>query len=220
MSYVDIDTVIARAETVIPKSTTEDKAIWREWVWMSLQDLGISDEDIKSATLYPKNGLCKKPDDFRVLVDIVCVDSNNSQLVHKFRTKGHRLYYDTRTDLQTPSGVPVDVSEDRFNFILGTNADDVAAVNIRYFSYPIDKKTGMPMVREDEVMAIIYFIRYMWSMRKDDNRSEIQEKQVAWFRESDRVRARKKMNSLTEEKAKAIGKSWMRLIPDFNLQRY
>lgn len=220
MSYVDIDTVIARAETVIPKATTEDKAVWREWTWMSLQDLGISDEDIKSATLYPKNGLCKKPDDFRVLVDLVCVDSSNAQLTHKFRTKGHRLYYDIRNLLQMSSGIPVDVSEDRFNFILGTNASEVAAVNIRYFSYPIDKKTGMPMIREDEVMAIIYFIRYMWAMRKDDNRSEIQEKQVAWFRESDRVRAKKKMTSLTEEKAKSIGKSWMRHIPDFDLQRY
>lgn len=220
MSYVDIDTVIARAETVIPKCTTEDKAIFREWTWMSLQDLGISDEDIKSATLYPKNGLCKKPDDFRVLVDLVCVDSTNSQLLHKFRTKGHRLYYDTRNQIQITTTIPVDVSEDRFNFILGTNADDVAALNIRYYAYPVDKKTGLPMIREDEVMAIIYFIRYMWAMRKDDNRSEINEKQIAWARESDRVRARKKMTSLTEEKAKAIGKSWLRLIPDFNFQRY
>lgn len=220
MNYLSIDEIVATAETVIPKATTEDKLIWRNWTWLALQDLGISDEDIKSATLYPKNGLCKKPDDFRVLVDLVCVDSANAQLVHKFRTKGHRLYYDTRNDLQITSGIPVDVSEDRFNFILGTNADDVAALNIRYFAYPIDKKTGLPMIREDEVMAIIYFIRYMWAMRKDDNRSEIQEKQVAWFRESDRVRARKKMTSLTEEKAKSIGKSWMRLIPSWGFQEY
>lgn len=218
MNYVSIDTVIARAQTTIPQADTMDKNIWREWVWMGLQDLGISDEDVKSVVLYPHEGLAKKPTDMRVMLDLNLYDSAGNQLSHRFRTGGYRLYDDTR--IQTIIPIPVDVSEDRWNIILGTNGDDVAKIVIRYFSYPIDPETNLPLIREDETMALVYFIRFMWAMRKDDNRSEIAEKQRMWYMESDRIRARKKMESLTPEKAKTIMKNWMRLIPDFNMERY
>jgi len=218
MNYISIDTVIARAQTTIPNADSMDKNIWREWVWMGLQDLGISDEDVKSIVLYPHEGLAKKPDDMRVMIDLNLYDAADNQLSHRFRTGGYRLYDDTR--IQTITPIPVDVSEDRWNIILGTNGDNVAKIVIRYFSYPIDPETSLPLVREDETMALVYFIRFMWSMRKDDNRSEIAEKQRMWYMESDRVKARKKMESLTPEKAKTIMKSWMRLIPDFNMERY
>lgn len=218
MNYVSIDTVIARAQTTIPQADTMDKNIWREWVWMGLQDLGISDEDVKSVVLYPHEGIAKKPTDMRVMLDLNLYDSAGNQLSHRFRTGGYRLYDDTR--IQTIIPIPVDVSEDRWNIILGTNGNDVAKIVIRYFSYPIDPETNLPLIREDETMALMYFIRFMWAMRKDDNRSEIAEKQRMWYMESDRIRARKKMESLTPEKAKTIMKSWMRLIPDFNMERY
>ena len=218
MNYISIDTVIARAQTTIPQSDTMDRNIWREWVWMGLQDLGISDEDVKSVVLYPHEGLAKKPTDMRVMIDLNLYDAAGNQKPHRFRTGGYRLYDDTR--IQTLTEIPVDVSEDRWNIILGTNGDDVAKVVIRYFSYPIDPETNLPLIREDETMALTYFIRFMWAMRKDDNRSEIAEKQRMWYMESDRIRARKKMESLTPEKAKTIMKSWMRLIPDFNMERY
>lgn len=218
MNYISIDTVIARAQTTIPLANTMDTNIWREWVWMGLQDLGISDEDVKSIVLYPHNGIAKKPDDMRVMIDLNLYDAAGNQKAHRFRTGGYRLYDDTR--IQTITEIPVDVSEDRWNIILGTNGNDVAKIVIRYFSYPIDPETNLPLIREDETMALVYFIRFMWSMRKDDNRSEIAEKQRMWYMESDRIRARKKMESLTPEKAKTIMKSWMRLIPDFNMERY
>lgn len=218
MNYVSIDTVIARAQTTIPQADTMDKNIWREWVWMGLQDLGISDEDVKSVVLYPHEGIAKKPTDMRVMLDLNLYDSAGNQLSHRFRTGGYRLYDDTR--IQTIIPIPVDVSEDRWNIILGTNGNDVAKIVIRYFSYPIDPETNLPLIREDETMALVYFIRFMWAMRKDDNRSEIAEKQRMWYMESDRIRARKKMESLTPEKAKTIMKNWMRLIPDFNMERY
>lgn len=218
MNYISIDTVIARAQTTIPQSDTMDRNIWREWVWMGLQDLGISDEDVKSVVLNPHQGLAKKPADMRVMLDLNLYDAAGNQKPHRFRTGGYRLYDDTR--IQTITEIPVDVSEDRWNIILGTNGDDVTKIVIRYFSYPIDPETNLPLIREDETMALVYFIRFMWAMRKDDNRSEIAEKQRMWYMESDRIRARKKMESLTPEKAKTIMKNWMRLIPDFNMERY
>ena len=215
MNYITIDTLISRAQTTIPNADSMDKNIWREWVWMGLQDLGLSDEDVKTVVLYPKEGLAKKPDDMRVMIDLSLIDSNEKQLKHKFHAGGYRIYADKRL-YDTINEVPVDVSEDRYNIVLGTNGNGVSKILIRYFSYPIDAKTKLPLIREDETMALIYFIRFMWAMRKDDNRSEIQEKQRMWYMESDRVKARKKMESLTPEKAKSIMKNWMQMIAPFN----
>lgn len=215
MNYITIDTLISRAQTTIPNADSMDKNIWREWVWMGLQDLGLSDEDVKTIVLYPKEGLAKKPDDMRVMIDLSLLDSNEKQLKHKFHAGGYRIYADKRL-YDTINEVPVDVSEDRYNIVLGTNGDGVSKILIRYFSYPIDPKTKLPLIREDETMALIYFIRFMWAMRKDDNRSEIQEKQRMWYMECDRVKARKKMESLTPEKAKSIMKNWMQMIAPFN----
>lgn len=218
MNYITIDTLIARAQTTIPSSDSMDRNIWREWVWMGLQDLGIGDEDVKSIVIYPKDGVARKPEDMRVMIDLNVYDAAGNQLHHKFRTGGYRLYEDERMD--TIHEIPVDVSEDRYNIILGTNGDHVSKIVVRYFSYPIDANTKLPLIREDETMALIYFIRFMWGMRKDDNRSEIAEKQRMWYMESDRIRARKKMESLTPEKAKNIMRNWMRMIPDYNMERF
>jgi len=223
MNFVEIDTVIARAQTTIPTANTMDKLIWREWVWMGLQDLGLSDEDIRVCVIYPKNGIAAKPADLKMLLELSLFDTNGRELKHKFRTGGKRIYEDKRINTSTAGevpSVPVDVSDDRYNFILGTNGDNVKEILIRYFAYPIDEKTNLPLIREDEVMACIYFLRYMWALRKNENQSEIQMSQVNWFRESDRVRAKKKMDSLTPEKAKTIMRNWMNLIPDFNMERF
>jgi hypothetical protein len=194
---------------------------------MGLQDLGLSDEDVKTVVLYPKNGLAKKPEDMRSMIDLSLYDSSGNQLTHKFHTGGKRIYEDQRlydaygiTTGGIVNEIPVDVSEDRWNIVLGTNGDHVYSIILRYFSYPIDPENGLPLIREDETMALLYFIRFMWAMRKDDNRSEIAEKQRMWYMESDRVKARKKMESLSPEKAKAIMRNWMRMIPSYNMQQY
>lgn len=219
MNYITIDTLIARAQTTIPNSDSMDKNIWREWVWMGLQDLGISDEDVKTIVIYPKEGLAKKPEDMRSVIDIALYDATGNMLKHKFRTGGKRIYEDRRID-DVYGEIPVDVSEDRYNIILGTNGNNVHEILVRYFSYPIDPATKLPLIREDETMALIYFIRFMWAMRKDDNRSEIAEKQRMWYMESDRAKARKKMESVSPEKAKAIMRNWMRLIPSYNMEQF
>lgn len=227
MNYITIDMLIARAQTTIPTSDAMDRNIWREWVWMGLQDLGISDEDVRTIVIYPKDGLAKKPDDMRSMIDLALYDASGNQLTHKFRTGGKRIHQDQRvydaygiTTGGLTNEVPVDVSEDRWNIILGTNGDHVTNIIIRYFSYPIDPETNLPLIREDETMALVYFIRFMHAMRKDENRSEIAEKQRMWYQESDRVKARKKMESVTPEKARSIMRNWMRMIPSYNMQEF
>lgn len=223
MTFVSADTVIARAQTTIPTANSMDKLVWYEWVWMSLQDLGLSDEDIRTCTIRPKDCIAKKPEDVKHIIELALYDAQGNELNHKFRTGAKRIYQDKRLfPVESSNGsetissnsltIPVDVSEDRYNIILGTNGSHVTDIVLRYFTYPIDEKTKLPLVREMEVMAVIYFIRYMWALRANENQSEIAQAELRWFRESDRVRARKKMHSVTPEKAKQIQKEWMRLI--------
>ncbi len=223
MTYVSLDEVTALARTVIGTSDEQDEVLFRQWVWEALQDVGISQDSIEVCTLKPKNFFAKKPSNCRVLIDLALYDANGNLFYHVFRAGKKRIYPQTlntavvTNDLTRVNMLPIDVSEDRDSIVLGSNATDVAYIEIRYFSYPVDKN-GLPMIREDEKMAIVYFIRFMWAMRKNDNRSEIDQNRQMWMLESDRARARKK--NITNEEAKTIMKNWMRLIPNFNFRQF
>ena len=201
--YAPIEEVISVAQTVVKAADNADRNIWRQWVYLASLELGISDDEINTCTLYPKDYVAKLPDDCRQLIEIALYDSNGSRLYHKYRSGKKRIFNDTNSftatdgqgDLQL---LPVDVSSDAYNLFLGSNSDNVASISIRYFSYPLDDN-GLPMVRDEDIMACVYYIRYMQALRDDDNRSKIEQDQIAWFRESDRAKARKKMSSMTPE---------------------
>ncbi len=222
MNYLSLDEVVASARTTIGTSDKMDEVLMRQWAWEGLQDVGISEDSIEVCTIKPKNLIAAKPENCRVLIDLALYDANGCQFQHVFRTGKKRIYKNLDFPLFVldpghPVPIIIDVSEDRNNIILGTNGANVTSIMIRFFSYPIDPN-GLPMIREDERMAIIYYIRLMWSLRKNDNRSEIDQNRQMWMLESDRARARKK--NITNEEFKSIVKRWARLIPDFNYQRF
>jgi hypothetical protein len=224
MNYVGIDEVVSLARTFIGTSDKSDEPLFRQWTWEALQDVGISEDSIEVCTLKPKNLIARKPDNCKMLIDLALYDANGNQFYHVFRSGKKRIYADTLipsniTSAVTGQSIParVDVSDDRDSILLGTNGADVDAIVIRFFTYPIDKN-GLPMIREDEKMAIVHFIRYAWAMRKNDNRSEIEQNRQAWMLESDRARARKK--NITNEIMKSIVKRWSRLIADSNYTRF
>lgn len=219
MNYVPCDEVIETASSVISTSTEQDKALMLQWLWEGLQQLGVSEEQIQVCSLIPKNCIAKKPADLRMLLDISLYDSQGCLIPHVFRSGKKRIY-----PIQSPTNVVVsdgvitplwiDVSQDLYNIILGSNAlDTVAVVGIRYFAYPLDPQ-GRPMVRQDETMALIYFLRFMWSLRKNDNRSEIAQNEMMWLRACDIAKAAKKM--VPQEQLKTIARAWRSLIPNLN----
>lgn len=224
--YVSINEVVAMAQTVIKTSDTYDANIYKAWIYQALLDLGMSDDEIKVDELTPVNFAAPLPPDCRQIIEVACYDSAGKQLPHKFRTGTRRMYsnkYIPPTDEggnTVSSLLPVDVSNDMYHLHLGTNATNVAKVGIRYFAYPVDEN-NVPMVRDEDTMACVYFIRYMTALREDDNRSKIQQDQLNWFREADRARARKKMSSMTPDKARSIMMSLMKIVPNFSaLQNY
>jgi hypothetical protein len=218
--YLKLDNVTALAQTVIKDTDDRDRNIWKQWCYEALLQLGIGDEEIRVAELYPQNGIAPLPDDCRYVLEFSLFDSAGNQLKHLFRTGKTRIYNDTRVPRvafateEQENCVPVDVSMDRTNVHLGTNGENVATIVMRYFAYPVDED-GIPMIREEDAMACVYFIRYMHGLRQDDNRSKIAQDQQAWFMEADRARARKKMSSMSPDKARSILTELTSMLPNF-----
>ena len=222
--YVTLNEVTALAQTVLIDTDDKDRNVWNTWVYQAILNLGIGDDEIRVADLYPQNYVAPMPKDCRHILEVSCFDASGNQLNHKYRTGNVRIYADGRLAVGATTGsdinaeVPVDVSNDRDNIHLGTNGSNVARITIRYFAYPVDEDDH-PLIREEDQMACVYFIRYMQSMRKNDNRSEIAQNERAWFQEADRARARKKMASITPDKARTIMGELNRLIPNFRAIR-
>lgn len=228
---VSMDEVIATAASTLKNVTTTDKLLFRQWIaMMCLPELGISEEDVKIVELFPVDFAAQKPDDMRSVIEVSLFDTNGCQLAHKFRSGGKRIYKDTRliraaivgsdTEQQLNNLIPVDISDDAYAFHLGTNGDLVGSIVVRYFCYPTDNN-GLPLIRQEEVMACVYFCRFWWEMRENSSRAAIEQNRLMWAAESDRCRARKKMLSLSPDKMKTIIKgTWMRYIPSFNFSQF
>ena len=219
--YLTLDQVTALAQTVIKDTDDRDRNIWKNWVYECLLNLGIGDDEIRVAELFPQNAMAPLPPDCRYIIEMSAFDESGNQLKHSFRTGKLRIYADTRmapvsatTSSDINDCIPVDISNDAHNLHLGTNADQVARILIRYFAYPLDEN-GTPLIREEDTMACVYFIRYMQALRQDDNRSKIDQDQRAYFIEADRARARKKMKSMSPDKAYSVMSALTSMVPNY-----
>jgi hypothetical protein len=227
MNYVDLDSAVAEALQYVANASPEDEAICRQFAWRALIQFGSGEDEIDTAIIKIKNLIAKKPANCRDVIELACYDSAGNLLPHTFRTGKKRIYpnseylaVSTQSDgAELVYWQSVDISEDRYNIIIGTNGVEVSEIHLRYYSYPLDTK-GQPMIREEEMMAIILYIRYALSMRRNDNRSEIEQNKMSWFHEFDRVKAAKKSRGLNNDKRKLISRNWMKMLPSFNTSKF
>jgi len=226
MNYLPLNAVIAEAISITPDTDAADWSIARQWAMTALEQLGTSEDEIQACTITAKNLILKKPKDMRHYIEMALYDANGVYVPHTFRAGKKRIYPDTRISPATtispsdpPYTVSVDVSEDQTAFYLGTNGADVAYAAVRYYAYPLDNN-GYPMIRQDEKFAIMCYIRWAKSAKKNENQSEIANNWTQWAWQNDRVVARKKAMSLSNDKAKTISRSWVRLLPNFNYSKF
>jgi hypothetical protein len=228
MNYIPYDEVVSEAITAIGAEGEDEiaKQYVKTFLWRGLQKLGDSNEQLETVKLYTKNLLIKKPKDYKKLDSICLYDSADNQLPHLYhsgkrvypQTDGINYYTTDSTGVAVSEFVgPIDISENEQNFVLGTNGTDVAYMLLRYWQYPLDAD-GIPLIREDEVEALILYARLRWSMRKNVNQSEIRENRIAWMQAADQCKALKK--STSNEEAKTIHRSLNRMIPNFNRSRH
>jgi len=217
-----IDEITANISASIGTSTAEDRNLFRQWAVLGLRQLGPNRNDVKVAQITPNsNGLILKPDDFVHGIDMSLFDSSGSEIKYNTNHGGTRIHTDRFSihDENNQDAITgrVDVSEDAYYYHLGSNRSVVAYALLRYFSFPVDSD-GLPTVEEDDLMALILFGRYMWSMRKNDNRSEIQQNFDFWNSERDRRKAAKKVPSQID--MKGIAERYMTLLPINNDSNY
>jgi len=227
---VDYDEVIAEAVSVLGYGEDEEvaKNFARQWAWRALQSLGTTDDTIQVCEITAKNFLLKKPGNLKELVEIALFDSNGCYIPHIFHNGNKRIYPDidqyyytvTLSDGTTTTYYfPIDLSENDNSYVIGTNGDMVTTALIRYYPYPLDA-SGTPTVREDEVEAIIAYVRWRWSMRRNENQSEIQSNKMLWYEQCDKCKAGKKASDFSQEVRKRIGAIMNRQIPNYNRSQF
>jgi len=226
MQYVTLDEVVSEAMGIVGNGNDSEalKNLARQWVWRAVLKLPITEDNIKVCKITPKNLIMHRPDDMRKHLEIALYDSNNCFIAHTYHTGKSRIYPDTRiapaaTNNDCPPCVPVDLSSDEHGFYLGTNGEDVAYAKVRYFSYPLDNK-GMPLIREDDVLTCVYFVRLQASLRKNDNRSEIDQNRSFYDQEADLQRARRKSMASSNDDKKTIAATMNRMIPNFSRSQF
>lgn len=229
IEHIGLDEAIATAQSLVKGADSSDKLIWRQWICqLIIPELGTSEDDIKNVVLYPLNYTVPKPDDCKAIIEMALYDAAGCQLEHKYRAGSQRIYVDRRkvlsattstTDEQLNNLIPVDVSANAYSINLGTNGNLVAAIVLRYFTYPTDD-AGLPLIRKEELNAVIMGLRYYWALRQNESRSEIDQNEKAWMLASDRCRARKKMDSVNHEVMKTVIHDWVRAIPKFDLSTF
>lgn len=174
--FVPASQVVATAKSVLEGADNMDRAFFKEWVYLGLQELGPNMAWFGEATIYPVDYALRKPADLHSTIGLALYDSEHKELQFVYRGKGSRIHESDNELVNDGTyapglGAPIDLSEDAYYYNLGTSegAQRVAYAKIKYFRLPVDEE-GDLMVPESDVFPLTLFLRYMWYMRKDDKR--------------------------------------------------
>lgn len=230
----DFEEVVAEAVAILGYLEDEEvaKNFCRQWIWGAKKKLATSDQDIEVAEVQVKNLFIKKPKNLKQLIEIALFDVNGNYIPHVFHQGNQRLYpnmeqvsYDVVLNEGTDDEetvtyyAPVDLSENSSSYVLGTNGTEVSYALVRYYPLPLDEN-NLPEVYEHEVDACKAYCRYQWSMRKNENQSEIRENRRTWQEECDWAIAKTKSMDFSNEVRKKIAANMNRMLPNFNRSRF
>jgi hypothetical protein len=219
--FLSLDEVVAEAMSIIPGASSEEQLLAKQWAYVGLRDLGPSRDYIEVATLYPEDLTMRKPDDLYRTIDMALFNSSNQEIPSKYRGGKLRIHSrrDTRLDNYQVGSDPyfgaVEISEDDYHFFISSNSEDVAYAKLRYFRLPVDKD-GKPQIPEDSRLAIMLFIRYMWSLRTMSK--DVSFAEASWKQARAEVRGKNKLPHGLAYKQYA--KEWMSMIPNLNFDTF
>jgi hypothetical protein len=190
-SFVNVEEAIATAESFLPEGISLTRPFARQWAYLALRDIGPGDHWFEECWLYPNENLnMRKPDNMWKPIDIALYDSSGNELKFVYRGLGHRKHRLDRVDLQPY----IDLSEDTHCFILGSNGTSVNKAFLQYWRLPIDED-GTPLVPESQVLAIAFFIYWMWEKKQRTNQSAIAQARQDYLEARREARNRSKMPS-------------------------
>jgi hypothetical protein len=213
--FVHIDEAVAMAQTLLPENFSKDKAVARAWAYMALRNIGPTSHWFATCVMKPNDNLTmKKPDDMWKAIDIALYDSAGCELRYSYKGLGRRIHSSRSAALREGEyspvlGAAIDLSEDVHAFHLGSNGSCVAFATLKYLQLPIDTD-GMPMIPEGLVLAIAFFIRWMWTVKTNENQSDREISERTYKMERAKALAESNMPSGIE--LEQIGKEWTSLI--------
>lgn len=219
--FVPASRVIATAMSVLEGADSMDKAYFKEWLYLGMLDIGITNDWFDQCTLYPDNYTLKKPDGFQSAIDLALYDANNNEFEYVLRGMGTRIHASDNGLINNneyfPSlGAPIDLSEDPYYFHIGSNGASISYATLKFWKYPIDEN-GDILVPEQDLLPLVFFIRYMWYLRKDDKQGIAMANQK-WIASRNEARAAHKTPSILE--GTEIARSWVTLIPKMRFKKF
>ena len=214
--FVSVDEAVATAMTLLPENAALNEVLARQWSYMALRNIGPTSHWFDECELYPNDNLIlKKPIDMWKAIDIALFTSTGVEVNFVYRGLGKRIHREGDLDLQN---IPyVDLSEDNHAFYLGSNGTSVAKAKLKYWQLPIDND-GLPKIPEGQILAIAFFIRWMWSIRQNENQSDRQISEQNYKME--RNKARSEGNAPSGIEMEQIGKEWVSLIGAPQFKQY
>jgi hypothetical protein len=219
MKLVDFDEVVAEAAMMIGYGEDIEtcKNFSRQWIWRAKQKMATPDIAIEVCQIHVKNLLARKPKNLKQLLDIALFDASGCQVTHVFHQGNKRVF--PNYEVVNEECAAVDVSENSTSYVIGTNGTDVSYVIIRYYPLPLDENNE-PQVYEHEVDACKAYVRYQWSMFKNENQSEIAVNRQTWKEECDWAIAKTKSLDLNNEIRNRMAADFNRMIPNYNRSRF
>lgn len=219
--FAPIDEVVSSAVLICPGATDEHRVIFKQWVWTALLQIGPTSHWVKTCRINPKNRSFKKPQDLASVRDIGLYDATGAEVFYEWKGEGGEVHSDRESVHllvgESDRPMPVYLSEDAYYFHLSSNSPDVDHMMIRYLALPTDTN-GLPLIPEDNIFAITMFIRWMWSLRKNDNQAEQMNARDTWYREKDRIFGDNKMPSWF--RAKEFGHKFLSLINGYKTKTF
>lgn len=197
--FATLDEATALAMTYTPSASTEDRLLFRTWVWEALKQIGPTSHWVKVAELVPKNGSFKKPDDMASAISIGLYAGTEEVKYNYEPEAGGRVHvdrfqiHDNLVDNQVVGRV--DLTDDAYYYHLGDNGSMVTKMMIRYYALPVDRN-GELLIPEDNLFAVAMFCKWSWTMRKGDNQSEQLNARDTWYRELGSIKGKNKMPSM------------------------
>jgi hypothetical protein len=206
--------IVAEIFSRLDNADTRDEAVFYNWIYSAIRELGSSSLDIKSECVEPVGCCVTKPCDFGGLVELVLTDSHGS-VPFVFSNTSAKT---DRGDYYSNNNAVIYVSEEDTKFNLSSNATNVKNVEIRYYGLPIDSE-GLPFVREILREAVIAFCEYQWMKReRNRRRKEIPMSEVDWYKgnwEVAKRTAKGRNKMISPVQAETILRKWVTMIPKY-----
>ena len=202
--YISIDALIAEASSTIKNFTEQESQLARQWAYTALRSIGLSKLDIKvSDQLTLTDWSVTKPVDLASTIDIALFDSAGQEIVTKYKGFANHEIEGSEARIHQDARMwrgAIQISEDDTYFNVEEFADDSpteAYIVVKYYGYPVDLD-GYPKIPETHTVAIMMYIRWMWSMRERTNLGEQQIAREVWLRERAAAYGRMKTPSQIE----------------------